>query len=97
MDQSFYSPVDPKHITKEKAKARELRQSQWWKQILAKGLCHYCEKKFPKDQITMEHILPIGRGGHSTKGNIVAACKTCNTNKGYRTPAELALATLKST
>ncbi len=97
MDQLFYSPVDPKHIIKEKAKARELRQSQWWKQILAKGVCYYCEKKFSKDQITMDHILPIGRGGHSTRGNVVAACKDCNTNKAYRTPGELALQTLKST
>ena len=26
----------------EKAKARKLRQSQWWKQKIESGICHYC-------------------------------------------------------
>ncbi len=31
---------------------------------------------------------PFKQGGRSTKGNIVAACKECNTNKKYLLPVE---------
>ena len=75
----------------EKAKARKLRQSQWWKQKLESGVCHYCGGSFSADALTMDHIVPISRGGKSTRGNLVPACKKCNTNKKYYTPAEIIL------
>lgn len=81
---NFYAPVDPAHIKKEREKARALRESQWWKQKLAKGICYYCEKKFARADLTMDHIIPVGRGGHSTKGNVVVACKDCNSKKGSK-------------
>jgi 5-methylcytosine-specific restriction protein A len=91
----FYSPADPAHLKRERAKARELRQSQWWKQKLGQGICHYCEKKFSKEELTMDHVLPVGRGGHSTKGNVVVCCKDCNSTKKHHTPAEILLNSLK--
>ena len=94
MNEIFYSPVDPEHIKREKNKARELRKSQWWKQKLAQGLCHYCEKKFSKEELTMDHIVPMARSGRSTKGNVVVCCKTCNSDKGRKTPVEITMETL---
>ena len=82
---------DEKHIAREKKKARELRKSQWWQQQLQKGICHYCSKHFASEDLTMDHVLPIVRGGKSTKGNIVACCKQCNNDKKYLTPAEIIL------
>ena len=75
----------------EKAKARKLRQSQWWKDKIAKGICHYCGGKFVPADLTMDHIVPLARSGKSTKGNIVPSCKKCNTTKKYYTPAEIIL------
>jgi len=83
--------ADPTHIKKERNKAKELRQSQWWKQRIAKGVCHYCQGRFDPKELTMDHITPIARGGKSTKGNVVAACKACNQNKRHLTPAEMIL------
>ena len=82
---------DEKHVKREKEKARELRQSQWWKNLIARGHCHYCGKKFPPEELTMDHLLPLVRGGKSTKGNIVPCCKECNNAKKYLTPAEIIL------
>ncbi|GJL77455.1 MAG: hypothetical protein NPINA01_04440 [Nitrospinaceae bacterium] len=76
---------------KERAKARKLRKSQWWLKKIQEGICHYCGGKFVADELTMDHIVPVSRGGKSTKGNIVVSCKTCNTNKKYYTPAEIIL------
>lgn len=36
----------------------------------------------------MDHRVPLVRGGRSTRGNLVAACKPCNTAKKYLLPAE---------
>lgn len=77
--------------SKEKEKARQLRKSQWWQAKLNKGICHYCGEKFSKEELTMDHLLPLARGGKSSKGNLVVACKTCNNEKKYLTPAEFIL------
>jgi len=82
---------DEERFRKEKAKGRKLRQSKWWKEKIATGICHYCGGKFSSINLTMDHIVPIARGGKSSKGNIVPSCKECNTTKKYYTPAEIIL------
>jgi predicted nucleic acid-binding Zn ribbon protein len=51
-----------------------------WRRILrrSEGCCFYCGVKKP---LTMEHVVPINRGGAHSIGNIVAACKSCNCSK----------------
>jgi 5-methylcytosine-specific restriction protein A len=82
-------------IMREKAKARKLRQSQWWKNEIAKGICHYCAKKFKPEELTMDHVIPVSKGGKSTKGNIVPSCKECNNKKMYKTPVDIVIEILK--
>jgi len=84
----FISEITEEDIKKEKAKARELRNTQWWKNKLGSGACYYCEKKFKPSELTMDHIVPIIRGGKSTKGNIVPCCKECNNKEKYMLPME---------
>ncbi len=83
--------VDKKHVEREKVKARELKKSTWWKNKLAEGVCHYCGCKFPPEELTMDHLVPIARGGKSTKGNAVVCCFNCNQSKGLDTPVDLIL------
>ena len=78
---SFFDGVDETIIKKERAKARELRKTRWWQQKTAPGTCYYCGKKVAFKKITMDHVIPLGRGGRSTKDNLVPACKDCNTKK----------------
>jgi 5-methylcytosine-specific restriction protein A len=82
---------DPAHIGREKKKAQELKKSQWWKKEIAKGVCYYCGHKFDPDKLTMDHIVPLSRGGKTSKGNVVPCCKQCNTEKKYLTPVEIRL------
>jgi 5-methylcytosine-specific restriction protein A len=76
-------------IRRERAKARELRQSQWWKRKRSKGICHYCGRTFPPAELTMDHLVPLVRGGRSTKGNLVPACKDCNSAKKHKLAFEM--------
>jgi 5-methylcytosine-specific restriction endonuclease McrA len=36
----------------------------------------------------MDHVVPLTRGGLSTKNNLVACCKACNTRKKTMLPQE---------
>lgn len=89
-------PNDSKHAARERAKARELRASGWWKEQLARGICHYCGKKFPPEELTMDHIVPVARGGRSTRGNVVPACAECNRKKKYLTPVDMILSEMEN-
>lgn len=84
----FVVEVSEQEIKREKEKARELRRSQWWKNRVAHGVCHYCGQTFPPDELTMDHLVPVVRGGKSTRGNVAPACKECNNRKKYLLPVE---------
>lgn len=93
----YFTPASESHQKIEKAKAREMRQSVWWKQVLGKGKCYHCEKQFKAELLTMDHLIPIARGGKTDKKNCVPSCKDCNTKKGYKTRAEIAMEELVQT
>jgi hypothetical protein len=44
--------------------------------------CQYCNVKLNHEAITVDHIIPVCRGGLTTWRNCVAACKECNRKKG---------------
>lgn len=46
--------------------------------------CFYCTE--PAD--TVDHVVPLIRGGTNYEGNLVPACKSCNSSKSARTVAE---------
>lgn len=83
-----FDAPDDAEIRTEKAKAREMRKSRWWQQKTAAGLCHYCGGKFRFQDLTMDHLVPLARGGRSTKENLVPSCKTCNNLKKTMLPIE---------
>ncbi|MFZ0450992.1 MAG: HNH endonuclease [Desulfatiglandaceae bacterium] len=75
-------------IKREKEKARKLRKSEWWLRRINSGICHYCKRQVGRDELTMDHVVPLSRGGKSKKGNLVAACKECNSKKKHLLPIE---------
>ena len=46
--------------------------------------CLYCGNEFSRSHLTMDHVVPISRGGKTEWTNIVAACNPCNSTKGNR-------------
>ena len=48
-------------------------------------LCVYCKSN--KD-LTIDHVIPVSRGGKNCFENCVTACRPCNNRKGSRTPRE---------
>ena len=83
-----FDGVDEAEIRRERDKARKLRKSRWWQQKLSACTCYYCSKSFKPKELTMDHIVPLARGGRSTKDNLVACCKECNSKKKTLLPLE---------
>ncbi len=84
----FLVDVPEEQIRRERNKARELRRTQWWKNRLALGRCYYCGAGVAPKELTLDHLVPLARGGRSNRGNCVPACKECNSKKKYLLPIE---------
>ena len=80
--------ADPAHVRREREKARHLRASAWWRRRLQRRTCAYCGGTFGERELTMDHVVPVARGGRSAPGNVVASCEACNVRKKLLTPAE---------
>jgi len=50
--------------------------------------CQYCHEKQHLSHLTMDHVVPVVKGGEKSWENIVTACRACNLKKGGRTPEE---------
>ena len=98
MDSFGFDGMDEAEIRTERAKAREMRKSRWWQQKTAPGKCYYCQQIVSFKELTMDHLVPLTRGGRSTRDNLVPSCKACNNLKKNMLPLEWEayLETLKS-
>jgi 5-methylcytosine-specific restriction endonuclease McrA len=47
-------------------------------------VCQYCNSNFSQKELTLDHVLPISRGGKTSWENIVSACNPCNSRKGSK-------------
>ncbi len=52
------------------------------------GVCQYCGDKFPRSDLTIDHVVPRSLGGKSIWENVVCSCGDCNRKKGGRTPED---------
>jgi 5-methylcytosine-specific restriction endonuclease McrA len=52
------------------------------------NVCQYCGKKYPTEELTIEHVVPRSRGGETSWTNCTLACVGCNARKANRTPEE---------
>ncbi|MFA6957850.1 MAG: HNH endonuclease [Thermoanaerobaculia bacterium] len=56
--------------------------------IRDRNRCQYCGRKFSTSELSLDHVIPISRGGKSTWENVVCACLNCNVRKGNKLVAE---------
>ena len=85
---SLFTDIPEEQMRLERQKARDLRRTQWWRNRIAAGTCHYCGAKCAPAELTLDHVVPLIRGGRTTRGNCVPACKECNTRKRDLLPIE---------
>ena len=73
------------------------RKSLSRKNILLRdhNTCQYCGRVLAPAELTLDHVVPRSRGGHSNWDNLVACCKRCNNRKGSSTPEEAGMNLIK--
>lgn len=55
----------------------------------SEGRCAICGKFVPFESFTVDHIIPLAKGGSNDMSNLQCACKTCNRIKQDILPEEL--------
>lgn len=50
--------------------------------------CSYCGKELSDKTATLDHKLPLSRGGSNGRANLVLSCQKCNSHKGSMTMSE---------
>lgn len=57
--------------------------------------CQYCGRRLPTGKLSVDHVVPLSRGGRTRWTNVVCACRRCNRAKGWRTPKEAGMSLLE--
>jgi 5-methylcytosine-specific restriction endonuclease McrA len=57
--------------------------------------CQFCGRVMPAQELTLDHVIPRSRGGHTDWDNLVACCHRCNNLKGDRLPEEAGVRLLR--
>ncbi len=52
--------------------------------------CHYCGQKVNENNATLDHKIPLSKGGTNSKDNLVVCCFECNSIKRGKTLEEVA-------
>lgn len=79
----FKAPVAVIRPVKRSSNSRPKRAK-----MLKKGItkCHWCKAPLTLDTSTIEHIIPLSRGGLDHSNNRTLACEPCNQSRGGDMP-----------
>ncbi|MDR0950749.1 MAG: HNH endonuclease [Candidatus Ancillula sp.] len=50
--------------------------------------CYICGKQFGENSLTLDHIIPVSRGGKNSWENLITCCQKCNWDKGNQLLSE---------
>jgi len=65
-------------------KKTQVRFSKYNVYLRDQYTCLYCDEQLITSQLTLDHVIPLSRGGKTNFKNIVTACHSCNGRKGNR-------------
>lgn len=61
------------------SEARKVRGNLWFR---GTRCCHWCNKRFEsEDSATIDHVVPLSKGGSNRQDNLVLACEECNAER----------------
>ena len=89
------SRIKPKRVKARKASHARQYPPHWRDEICAeqKWKCAYCRRSISREgarAATLDHVIPLSRGGKNCRKNLVAACSPCNTAKSSMSAEEFA-------
>ncbi|MBI3893341.1 MAG: HNH endonuclease [Candidatus Wallbacteria bacterium] len=58
-------------------------------------ICQYDGRRHPREQLTLDHVIPRHKGGRTDWDNIVTCCIPCNRRKGSKLPSQIGFRLLR--
>lgn len=95
-DKRLLLATEHSHLRKARKKETKVERGISKKSLMKRDgtKCHYCKKemdfstgsgrKFNRDMATIEHLVPLAKGGEHTFANTVLACRFCNISKNAK-------------
>lgn len=71
--------------------SREVAEFYNLVQTVERASCYICGKIIPKGKRTVDHIIPLAKGGLHAVCNLAIACRSCNCSKAHRLPEDVGL------
>lgn len=60
-----------------------MTRHKWKKAAMAADpRCAYCGEAVSDESASVDHVVPVSRGGTNEKSNYALACRRCNVKKG---------------
>lgn len=81
----FYNKLPPFHL-------RLSRRNIF---LRDRNQCQYCGARPPREEMTIDHVVPRSRGGKTVWENVVLACSKCNVRKGNRLLSECGMSLIR--
>lgn len=84
-------PRHPRGLHRRKRQVRWAEHKQALKRATMRDCCRrcvYCGSLLDLSFATIDHVVPVARGGAHVPGNLVVACAPCNRLKGDMLPHE---------
>jgi 5-methylcytosine-specific restriction endonuclease McrA len=77
--------MKPPKCTKTPAKRKKTKAIKT--KLFAKSQeCHWCQTELTMETATIDHVIPLKRGGLDHQMNMVLACEDCNQERGHSMP-----------
>jgi 5-methylcytosine-specific restriction endonuclease McrA len=87
-----WSQANPEKVAKNNHNRRVMTTGSAAFLILEKEIKHVlrtpCAKCGSLDKLSLDHVIPLARGGRHSIGNLQSLCKPCNSSKGKKTIME---------
>lgn len=74
--------IDYKEARRESS---NLLRKEWFRSSVLAAAGFQCRICGSSEELEIDHIVPVIRGGETEKENLQALCKSCNTKKGIKT------------
>ena len=87
-DEAIRMTMTPPKITSNKDKRSKPNTNRKRKVLLFKRIksCHWCSTPLTLKIATLEHVIPLARGGLDNMNNLTLACEKCNSERGCNMP-----------
>lgn len=83
MKQAIKMACEMPPITKVKRKSYKAIKL---KMLRKRTTCHWCQCQLTEETATVDHVIPLSRGGLDNANNRVLACEPCNNGRGNSMP-----------